>query len=122
MADRCGSLAFQTSPDYVRAVWPAARGARQMRMHLDFEVVGLPAEGCAQARPGVFNLPGGVGNMVAEAVAMDATVREARPHEGPSGMPHQTIGTDHLTGPHNTLGAAKPDWFAGSARPEGRGR
>jgi catechol 2,3-dioxygenase-like lactoylglutathione lyase family enzyme len=31
-------LAFQTSPQYVRPVWPAADGRQQMMMHLDVEV------------------------------------------------------------------------------------
>jgi catechol 2,3-dioxygenase-like lactoylglutathione lyase family enzyme len=36
-------LAFQTSPEYVAPVWPAAEGAQQMMMHLDFEVSDLGA-------------------------------------------------------------------------------
>ncbi|WP_329083671.1 MULTISPECIES: VOC family protein [unclassified Streptosporangium] len=31
-------LGFQTSPDYVRPVWPPADGSQQMMMHLDLEV------------------------------------------------------------------------------------
>jgi catechol 2,3-dioxygenase-like lactoylglutathione lyase family enzyme len=41
--DGVAYLAFQTSRDYVRPVWPAAGGAQQMMMHLDFEVVDLDA-------------------------------------------------------------------------------
>ena len=36
-------LAVQTSPDYVRPVWPTGEGAQQMMMHLDFEVTNLEA-------------------------------------------------------------------------------
>jgi len=36
-------LAFQTSADYVRPVWPATEGSQQMQMHLDFEVSDLVA-------------------------------------------------------------------------------
>ena len=36
-------LGFQTSPEYVRPVWPAVDGAQQMQMHLDFEVSDLEA-------------------------------------------------------------------------------
>ncbi len=36
-------LAFQSSPEYVAPVWPAAEGAQQMMMHLDFEVSDLSA-------------------------------------------------------------------------------
>lgn len=36
-------IAFQTSAGYVRPVWPAADGAQRITMHLDFEVVDLPA-------------------------------------------------------------------------------
>ncbi len=31
-------LGFQTSPNYVRPVWPSVAGAQQMMLHLDFEV------------------------------------------------------------------------------------
>jgi catechol 2,3-dioxygenase-like lactoylglutathione lyase family enzyme len=34
-------LGFQTSPEYVRPVWPPAAGSQQMMMHLDFEVSDL---------------------------------------------------------------------------------
>jgi Glyoxalase-like domain len=34
-------LGFQTSPEYVRPVWPPAEGSQQMMMHLDFEVSDL---------------------------------------------------------------------------------
>ena len=36
-------LAFQTSPDYVRPVWPNREGSQQLMMHLDFEVSDLEA-------------------------------------------------------------------------------
>jgi catechol 2,3-dioxygenase-like lactoylglutathione lyase family enzyme len=36
-------LAFQTSPEYVRPVWPPADGHQQMMMHLDVEVDDLDA-------------------------------------------------------------------------------
>jgi catechol 2,3-dioxygenase-like lactoylglutathione lyase family enzyme len=39
--DGVAYVAVQTSPDYVRPVWPPAPGAQQMMMHLDFEVVDL---------------------------------------------------------------------------------
>jgi catechol 2,3-dioxygenase-like lactoylglutathione lyase family enzyme len=41
--DGVAYLAFQTSPEYVPPVWPAADGAQQMMMHLDFEVEDLDA-------------------------------------------------------------------------------
>jgi catechol 2,3-dioxygenase-like lactoylglutathione lyase family enzyme len=41
--DGVAYLAFQTSPEYMRPVWPAAAGAQQMMMHLDFEVSDLGA-------------------------------------------------------------------------------
>jgi catechol 2,3-dioxygenase-like lactoylglutathione lyase family enzyme len=36
-------LAFQFSEGYVPPVWPAQEGAQRITMHLDFEVVDLPA-------------------------------------------------------------------------------
>jgi catechol 2,3-dioxygenase-like lactoylglutathione lyase family enzyme len=39
--DGVAYLSFQTSPAYVRPVWPAQDGAQQMMMHLDFEVEDL---------------------------------------------------------------------------------
>jgi catechol 2,3-dioxygenase-like lactoylglutathione lyase family enzyme len=36
-------LGFQTSPEYVRPIWPAAKGSQQMMMHLDLEVSDLEA-------------------------------------------------------------------------------
>ena len=36
--DGSGSLAFQTSPDYERPVWPPEAGRQQMMAHLDVEV------------------------------------------------------------------------------------
>src|ERR687897_965982 len=41
--DGVAYLAFQTSPEYLPPVWPAADGAQQMMMHLDFEVEDLDA-------------------------------------------------------------------------------
>ncbi|HKA67943.1 MAG TPA: VOC family protein [Actinomycetes bacterium] len=41
--DGVAYLAFQTSPEYVPPVWPAAEGSQQMMMHLDFEVSDLDA-------------------------------------------------------------------------------
>ena len=41
--DGVAYLAFQTSPGYERPVWPAADGAQQMMMHLDFQVDDLDA-------------------------------------------------------------------------------
>jgi catechol-2,3-dioxygenase len=35
-------LAFESSPDYVPPVWPAAGGQQQMMMHLDVAVDDLP--------------------------------------------------------------------------------
>ncbi len=42
-SDGVAYLAFQTSPDYARPVWPVDAGSQQMMMHLDFEVVDLSA-------------------------------------------------------------------------------
>jgi len=39
--DGVAYLAFQTSPGYVRPLWPVAEGAQQTMMHLDFEVADL---------------------------------------------------------------------------------
>jgi hypothetical protein len=36
-------LAIQREPIYVRPTWPAAEGAQQMMLHLDFEVVDVDA-------------------------------------------------------------------------------
>ncbi len=41
--DGVAYLSFQTSAGYVRPVWPAARNAQQMMLHLDFEVSDLAA-------------------------------------------------------------------------------
>ncbi|MFJ9044077.1 VOC family protein [Streptomyces sp. NPDC102347] len=38
-----GYVAFQLSEHYVPPVWPAREGAQRITMHLDFEVVDLPA-------------------------------------------------------------------------------
>jgi catechol 2,3-dioxygenase-like lactoylglutathione lyase family enzyme len=40
-SDGVAYLGFQTSPEYVRPVWPPAEGRQQMMMHLDFEVSDL---------------------------------------------------------------------------------
>lgn len=37
------SISFQTSPDYVRPVWPNEPGQQQQMLHLDFEVEDLAA-------------------------------------------------------------------------------
>jgi len=42
--DGLGYLAFNTSPEYVRPVWPAQDGAQQMMLHLDFCVGSTPQE------------------------------------------------------------------------------
>ncbi len=42
-AEGVAYLGFNTSPEYVRPVWPPAEGAQQMMLHLDFEVVDLDA-------------------------------------------------------------------------------
>ena len=41
--DGVAYLGFQTSPEYVRPVWPPAEGEQQMMMHLDIEVDDLEA-------------------------------------------------------------------------------
>jgi hypothetical protein len=55
-------LAVQSSPEYVRPVWPAAEGRQQMMMHLDVEVGDLDAA-------------------VADAIEMGATVAEYQPQD-----------------------------------------
>ncbi len=55
-------LGFQTSPEYVRPVWPPAEGRQQMMMHLDIEVDDLDAA-------------------VADAVEAGATIAEHQPQE-----------------------------------------
>src|ERR1043165_2948280 len=42
-ADGVAYLAIQLEPLYVRPTWPAAEGAQQMMLHLDFEGVDLEA-------------------------------------------------------------------------------
>lgn len=42
-SDGVSYLAFQTSPGFVRPVWPLREGAQQMMMHLDFQVSDLEA-------------------------------------------------------------------------------
>jgi predicted enzyme related to lactoylglutathione lyase len=42
-ADGVTYLGFQTAAGYVPPVWPAAEGAQQMMLHLDFEVDDLDA-------------------------------------------------------------------------------
>ena len=56
-------LAFQSSPDYVPPVWPAADGRQQMMMHIDIAVDDLA-------------------DAVADAVDLGATLAEFQPqHE-----------------------------------------
>jgi catechol 2,3-dioxygenase-like lactoylglutathione lyase family enzyme len=55
-------LAFQSAPDYVPPVWPAARGHQQMMMHLDIAVDDRAAT-------------------VADAVGLGATVAGYQPQE-----------------------------------------
>lgn len=55
-------LAFDSAPDYVPPVWPAADGRQQMMMHLDIAVDDLAAA-------------------VADAVEQGATVAEFQPQE-----------------------------------------
>lgn len=43
-------LSFQLEPRYVPPVWPAAPGAQQMQLHLDFEVDGRAALEAAVAK------------------------------------------------------------------------
>jgi predicted enzyme related to lactoylglutathione lyase len=55
-------LGFQTSPEYLRPVWPAVDGQQQMMMHLDLEVDDLD-------------------EAVADAVEQGATVAEFQPQD-----------------------------------------
>lgn len=55
-------LGFQTSPEYVRPVWPAVEGSQQMMMHLDLEVSDLEAA-------------------VADALKLGAQVAEYQPQD-----------------------------------------
>jgi hypothetical protein len=55
-------LAFQSAPDYVRPVWPAAEGRQQMMMHIDVAVDDLAAA-------------------VADAVGLGATLAGFQPQE-----------------------------------------
>jgi Glyoxalase-like domain len=55
-------LAFQSEPQYVPPVWPAAGGHQQMMLHLDIAVDDLPGA-------------------VADAVALGATVAEYQPQD-----------------------------------------
>jgi catechol-2,3-dioxygenase len=55
-------LSFQSSPDYVPPVWPAAEGRQQMMMHIDVAVDDLAAA-------------------VADAVDLGATLAEFQPQE-----------------------------------------
>jgi catechol 2,3-dioxygenase-like lactoylglutathione lyase family enzyme len=41
--DGVAYISFQTSPEYVRPVWPPADGRQQQMLHLDFEVDDLVA-------------------------------------------------------------------------------
>jgi catechol 2,3-dioxygenase-like lactoylglutathione lyase family enzyme len=60
--DGVAYLAFQTSPEYVRPVWPPVEGQQQMMMHLDIEVDDLETA-------------------VADATEIGATVAEYQPQE-----------------------------------------
>jgi hypothetical protein len=60
--DGVAYLGFQTSPEYVRPVWPPVEGAQQMMMHLDIEVSDLPAA-------------------VADALGKGATLAEHQPQD-----------------------------------------
>lgn len=60
--DGVAYLAFQSSPEYLRPVWPSADGRQQMMMHLDFEVGDLPGS-------------------VADAIEMGATLAEYQPQD-----------------------------------------
>ncbi len=55
-------LAFESSPDYVQPIWPAAEGRQQMMMHLDVAVDDL-------------------GAAVADAVELGATLAAYQPQE-----------------------------------------
>ena len=55
-------LAFQSAPDYVPPVWPAAEGRQQMMMHIDVAVDDLAAA-------------------VADAVGLGATLAGFQPQE-----------------------------------------
>jgi catechol-2,3-dioxygenase len=55
-------LAFQSSPDYVPPVWPAADGRQQMMMHIDIAVDDLAGA-------------------VADAVDLGATLAEFQPQD-----------------------------------------
>ena len=55
-------LAFESAPDYVPPVWPAAGGRQQMMMHIDIAVDDLAAA-------------------VADAVGLGATLAEFQPQE-----------------------------------------
>ncbi|WP_326958413.1 VOC family protein [Amycolatopsis sp. NBC_01286] len=44
-ADDGPGLSFQLEPDHVPPVWPQAKGAQQMQLHLDIEVDDLDAAG-----------------------------------------------------------------------------
>jgi predicted enzyme related to lactoylglutathione lyase len=61
-SDGVAYLGFQTSPEYIRPVWPPAEGRQQMMMHLDLEVGDLDAA-------------------VADAVEMGATLADFQPQE-----------------------------------------
>lgn len=55
-------LGIQHNPDYVRPQWPGEKGAQQMMIHLDFQVVDLAAE-------------------TARAIALGAVLPEHQPQE-----------------------------------------
>jgi predicted enzyme related to lactoylglutathione lyase len=60
--DGVAYLGFQTSPEYVRPVWPPVEGHQQMMMHLDIEVDDLETA-------------------IADAIEMGATLAEYQPQE-----------------------------------------
>lgn len=60
--DGVAYLGFQTSPEYVEPVWPAAEGKQQMMLHLDVEVSDL-------------------GAAVEDAIAAGARLAEFQPQE-----------------------------------------
>jgi predicted enzyme related to lactoylglutathione lyase len=61
-SDGVAYLGFQTSPEYVRPVWPPVKGRQQMMMHLDIEVDDLESA-------------------AADAMELGATLAEYQPQE-----------------------------------------
>lgn len=60
--DGVAYVAFQSSPEYERPVWPPAKGEQQMMMHLDIEVDDLD-------------------EAIEDAVSMGATVADSQPQD-----------------------------------------